>query len=104
MFFFFFCFSCQPVSDKAVFPSEMSAPIVRLYGGGEGVSSKQTGVGNEGDDIISVPAAAVPMRRLGNEKDMAGTLLYLASRAGAYTNGAVVTVDGGRLGNFPAVF
>jgi NAD(P)-dependent dehydrogenase (short-subunit alcohol dehydrogenase family) len=72
----------------------MSAPIVSLYGGGEGASSGS----------VSVPAAAVPMRRLGDEQDMAGTLLYLASRAGAYTNGAVVTVDGGRLGNFPAVF
>ncbi|KAI5464797.1 hypothetical protein BGZ63DRAFT_350208 [Mariannaea sp. PMI_226] len=78
-----------------LFPSEMSAPIVGLYGGGEGAPS-----GNS----IRVPAAAVPMRRLGDEKDMAGTLLYLASRAGAYNNGAVVTVDGGRLGNFPAAF
>ncbi|KAK7424758.1 hypothetical protein QQX98_000341 [Neonectria punicea] len=77
-----------------LFPSEMSAPIVDLYGGGEGASSGS----------VSVPAAAVPMRRLGDEQDMAGTLLYLASRAGAYTNGAVVTVDGGRLGNFPAAF
>lgn len=77
-----------------LFPSEMSAPIVDLYGGGEGAPS----------GTVSVPAAAVPMRRLGDEQDMAGTLLYLASRAGAYTNGAVVTVDGGRLGNFPAAF
>ncbi|KAH7157644.1 hypothetical protein B0J13DRAFT_175480 [Dactylonectria estremocensis] len=84
-----------------LFPSEMSAPIVRLYGGGEGAPS---GPASASVPVVSVPATAVPMRRLGDEQDMAGTLLYLASRAGAYTNGAVVTVDGGRLGNFPAVF
>jgi NAD(P)-dependent dehydrogenase (short-subunit alcohol dehydrogenase family) len=82
----------------------MSAPVVGLYGGGEGAPSGSSNVGSESSNIINVPAAAVPMRRLGDEKDMAGTLLYLASRAGAYTNGAVVTVDGGRLGNFPAAF
>ena len=29
---------------------------------------------------------------------MAGTILFLASRAGAYVNGAVWLVDGGRIG------
>jgi len=31
-------------------------------------------------------------------QDMAGTILFLASRAGAYVNGAVWLVDGGRVG------
>ena len=80
----------------------MSEPIVRLYRGGEGASSG--GVNNNGGRsvAVAVPADMVPIRRLGNEEDMAGTLLYLASRAGAYNNGAVIVVDGGRLGNFPA--
>jgi len=30
---------------------------------------------------------------------MAGIAIYLASRAGAYTNGAVIQVDGGTLLN-----
>ncbi|CAM1501880.1 Fc.00g038640.m01.CDS01 [Cosmosporella sp. VM-42] len=82
----------------------MSEPIVKLYGGGEGAPSG--GVNNNGGKgvAVTVPTDMVPMRRLGNEEDMAGTLLYLASRAGAYNNGAVVVLDGGRLGNFPAVF
>ncbi|KAL2151697.1 hypothetical protein VTH82DRAFT_6795 [Thermothelomyces myriococcoides] len=38
----------------------------------------------------------IPARRFGGDVEMAGQLLYLASRAGAYTNGGVMLVDGGR--------
>ena len=41
--------------------------------------------------------AACPLGRLGRPEDMAGIAIYLASRAGAYTNGAVIPVDGGTL-------
>lgn len=40
-------------------------------------------------------AAAAPMRRIGRDDDMAGVAIFLASRAGAYVNGAVIPVDGG---------
>ncbi len=36
-----------------------------------------------------------PLKRIGTPDDMAGVAIYLASRAGAYVNGAVITVDGG---------
>lgn len=36
-----------------------------------------------------------PLGRIGEPADMAGVALYLASRAGAYTNGTVIPVDGG---------
>jgi NAD(P)-dependent dehydrogenase (short-subunit alcohol dehydrogenase family) len=36
-----------------------------------------------------------PLQRKGVPADMAGVAIYLASRAGAYVNGAVITVDGG---------
>jgi NAD(P)-dependent dehydrogenase (short-subunit alcohol dehydrogenase family) len=40
-------------------------------------------------------AAAVPRRRIGTPEDMAGAVLYLTSRAGAYLTGAIIPVDGG---------
>ncbi len=39
--------------------------------------------------------AGCPLKRIGQPADMAGVAIYLASRAGAYVNGAVIPVDGG---------
>lgn len=62
----------------------MSAPIIEKSGG--------------------IGKSLIPLGRAGDESDMGGTTLYLASRAGAYCNGAVIVSDGGRLGNFPSTF
>ena len=45
-----------------------------------------------GDEI----AASSPLGRIGRPDDMAGVVVYLTSRAGAYVTGAVIPVDGGR--------
>ena len=37
----------------------------------------------------------VPLGRIGSPEDVAGTAIFLASRAGAYLTGAVIPVDGG---------
>lgn len=37
----------------------------------------------------------VPLGRLGSEEDIAGTAIFLSSRAGAFLTGAVIPVDGG---------
>ncbi|KAJ5898898.1 hypothetical protein N7495_003642 [Penicillium taxi] len=39
--------------------------------------------------------AGIPLGRIGTPQDVAGTCLFLSSRAGAYVNGATITVDGG---------
>ncbi|MEO0367343.1 MAG: SDR family oxidoreductase [Pseudomonadota bacterium] len=40
-------------------------------------------------------AAGIPARRIGVAEDMAGTAIYLASRAGDYIIGDTISVDGG---------
>jgi NAD(P)-dependent dehydrogenase (short-subunit alcohol dehydrogenase family) len=40
-------------------------------------------------------AARVPLGRIGRPDDVAGTALFLASRAGSFLTGAVIPVDGG---------
>ena len=45
--------------------------------------------------MMDVVLAQVPRRRVGQESDMAGAAIYLASRAGSFVNGIVLPVDGG---------
>lgn len=47
------------------------------------------------DDHADMVASGVPLGRIGTPEDMAGTALFLASRAGAYLTGTVIPVDGG---------
>ena len=43
-------------------------------------------------------AAHIPMGRMGRADEIAGTIVFLASRAGAYITGAEIPVDGGLVG------
>jgi len=44
-----------------------------------------------GDLIVQ----GVPLHRIGTPEDVAGTCIFLSSRAGSYVNGATITLDGG---------
>ncbi|TGJ81256.1 hypothetical protein E0Z10_g7512 [Xylaria hypoxylon] len=71
------------------FDSEMAAPIM-------GSRDPET----EGlDDPKFIPA-----RRFGTEEEIAGMILYLASKAGAYCNGTILNFDGGRLAVIPSTY
>jgi len=59
-------------------PSRMSQGLENYVGGD---SSKITG--------------AIPLKRMGNEDDMAGAAIYLSSKAGSWTTGVILNVDGG---------
>lgn len=61
------------------FPSDMTTAVKKAFEETDGV----------------MPRTLVPQQRMGNEEEMAGTVLYLASKAGGYCNGNIMIIDGG---------
>lgn len=61
------------------FPSKMANGIMQLQGGEKKMAEQN------------------PNGRLGRPEDIAGTVVYLASRAAGHVNGGCVTLDGGAL-------
>lgn len=61
------------------FPSKMASGLMDLQGGAEQMAKQN------------------PNGRLGRPEDIAGAVVYLASRAGSHCNGASITLDGGSL-------
>jgi NAD(P)-dependent dehydrogenase (short-subunit alcohol dehydrogenase family) len=57
--------------------------------------SKMMGYLLDDPDSRARIARAVPRQRIGTPEDMAGAVIYLSSRAGAYLTGALIPVDGG---------
>ncbi|KAE9963653.1 hypothetical protein BLS_009092 [Venturia inaequalis] len=72
-----------------LFPSELSAPLLQ---------------GKDGTKEGAFPKSFIPLQKTGDEQDMAGTILYLASRSGAYLNGLILVIDGGRLTTLPGTY
>ncbi|KAJ5786548.1 uncharacterized protein N7503_011760 [Penicillium pulvis] len=70
---------------------------VRVVGINPGfVPSNMNPVGAEGN-VFSSLFDKVPAKRAGCSEDIAGTVLYLVSKAGAYVDGVSLCVDGGRI-------
>src|SRR5665213_2070810 len=49
----------------------------------------------EDPDIYAKAVSGYPLRRIGEPDEVAGAAIFLASRAGAFVTGQVITVDGG---------
>lgn len=49
----------------------------------------------ENPQMLEATERATPLRRIGEPEDIAGAAVYLASRAGAWTTGQTIVVDGG---------
>ncbi|OBT81531.1 hypothetical protein VE02_09559 [Pseudogymnoascus sp. 03VT05] len=54
--------------------------------------------------VGSLPWQAIPATRAGTDEDIAGAVLYLASRAGAFVNGCILLPDGGMLSVRPGSY
>ena len=77
-----------------IFPSELTGEMIARHSLG---FDEEKGVAQYDKNFI-------PTARSGTEPDMGGTVLYMASRAGAYLNGCVIVLDGGRLSIVPATY
>ena len=47
------------------------------------------------EDFGDAIKEGIPLNRIGEKEDVAGTCIFLSSTAGAYVNGATITLDGG---------
>jgi 2-deoxy-D-gluconate 3-dehydrogenase len=65
--------------------------VVSAIAPGPFASEMNRAARDHGDQV----AERTPLRRIGSEEDMAGTAIFLASRAGDYVVGDTIAVDGG---------
>lgn len=59
------------------FPSKMANGLMEISGGKEGLAKQN------------------PNGRLGQNEDIAGTVVFLSSRASSHLNGTTIVIDGG---------
>jgi NAD(P)-dependent dehydrogenase (short-subunit alcohol dehydrogenase family) len=57
--------------------------------------SKMMAFALDNPDMRSAIAGSIPLQRIGEPEDVAGAVIYLCSRAGAYVTGQTLAVDGG---------
>jgi NAD(P)-dependent dehydrogenase (short-subunit alcohol dehydrogenase family) len=57
--------------------------------------SRMTAFATASEDQREKVGADVPLRRVGRDEDIAGCVLFLAGRGGAYVTGGVIPVSGG---------
>lgn len=57
--------------------------------------SRMTAFATHDEDMRDKVGQDVPLRRVGRDEDIAGCMLFLCGRGGAYVTGAVVPVSGG---------
>lgn len=74
-----------------IFPSEMTT---------DGSDDKQ----KSSLDGFDPSSMSIPADRAGTDEDMGGSILYLSSRAGQYTSGTVIPVDGATLATNPSAY
>lgn len=60
--------------------------------------TKMTAHMRDEDQVDPALLAHIPLQRLGSPDDIAGIVIFLCSRAGAYVTGAQIPVDGGVVG------
>ena len=62
------------------------------------IQKKVTETGKTEEEVMKALVSEIPARRIGEPKEFAAAVAFLASPAAAYINGINLPVDGGRLG------
>lgn len=75
--------------EYIVFPSEMTTTLLD---------------GRNPDQETPDNHIWIPTQKFGGPQEMAGAILYLASRAGSFTNGNAILNDGGRAAIIPSTY
>ncbi|KAF2717099.1 short chain dehydrogenase/reductase [Polychaeton citri CBS 116435] len=70
------------------FPSDMTTAVSKAWESTGGV----------------MPRTLVPQQRMGYPEELAGTIMYLVSKAGGYCNGQICVIDGGFLHNHAGTY
>jgi len=82
----------------ALLAAKFAKWYVRVVGINPGfVPSNMNPIGTgKGADIFGDLVQKVPAKRAGGTDDLAGIVLFLVSKAGAYVDGRCIAIDGGR--------
>ena len=83
-----------------LYPSEMTEGTMKSLDKYDGLEGHE----NDFAGAHKMPPDRCPAERSGSEMDFAGTVLFMASRAGAYLNGETLISDGGRMSQLPAAY
>ncbi|CAJ2510255.1 Uu.00g061550.m01.CDS01 [Anthostomella pinea] len=88
------------VIAPGLYPSEMTEGQTSQLKSYQGVEGHE----NAYEGAHEMPHERSPAERTGSEEDFAGTILFMASRAGGYLNGETLLTDGGRLSQLPGTY
>jgi NAD(P)-dependent dehydrogenase (short-subunit alcohol dehydrogenase family) len=86
------------ISMTRSFAMELGQQKIRVNALLPGLTDTKFASALTGNEAIKKQAMAhIPMKRMADPDEMAGTVLYLASGASSYTTGTCINVDGGYL-------
>ncbi|HET9628705.1 MAG TPA: glucose 1-dehydrogenase [Novosphingobium sp.] len=85
------------VSHLAWNLAELMAPDgIRVNCVAPGLIRSFSSTANMGEAGLAAGARQIPLGRIGEPEDIAGAVIFLASRAGSFVTGETILVDGGR--------
>jgi NAD(P)-dependent dehydrogenase (short-subunit alcohol dehydrogenase family) len=79
-----------------IFAKELAARNITVNALAPGLfESRMTAFATADALLLPVIKQRIPLHRLGRSEDIAGAMLFLCGRAGAYVTGAILPIDGG---------